>query len=99
MACHGGFTSDRADAERKNPCSMTQDVPAPLCAQKCDPDENKGHAPDIQSLAPRETTFSSVSIDDFSSRSLRPTLPGLTRATGPPLYVMFLRLPIPRVFG
>ena len=95
MACQGGFTLDRAGAELKNPCPMTQDAPAPLCRQKCDPDENKGQALDILSLAPREATLAPGSIETITSRPLRLAPPGLDRETGPPLYVVFLRLPIP----
>ena len=95
MACHGGFTRDRPDGGLKNPCPMTQEAPAPLCRQKCDPDENKGQALDILSLAPHVASLAPVSIETFNARPLRLGLPGLDRETGPPLYVVFLRLPIP----
>lgn len=78
-----------------DPCPMSPDSPAPLCAQQCDPDENKGQALDVSTLPPAHTAVAFTSGIAKSEAPLPFEAPDTHRETGPPLFLVLLRLLLP----
>lgn len=96
MACQQRAVMAGADmAQMGGPCPMTPDLPAPLCTQQCTPDENKGQAIDLPVAAPAPLVPAlAAGIETASATQLLHAL-GADRETGPPLFLVFLRLLLP----
>lgn len=97
MACQQrGIPAGARVALPDEPCPMTRGAPTPLCAQLCEPDENKG-----QWLDPAALLLAQAAPPVAASIAAAPVersfleAPDARRELWPPRYLVFLRLLLP----
>lgn len=95
LSCERARLMTAGAAMMDDPCPMSGDASAPLCAQKCDPDNNKGQTVDVAILTTSSQDFDFSAFVPDGGGPKRHTPPDLEHQTGPPLYLAYLRMLLP----